>query len=114
MSDTPILGRAELREDVYVANADGNPERYSDTSTGSSSGSGSGSTTPRWLGITNGVVDTLTNIYDNIVSPIMNGGGKYSGQVSIESQKKDNTVTYLIVGGVIVVALVLILKFVKK
>lgn len=110
MSDTPILGRAELREDVYVANADGG----SSTSSGTNTSTGSGSTTPGWLGITNGVVDILTRIYDNIVSPIMNGGGKYSGQVSIEAQKKDNTVTYLVVGGVIIVALVLILKFVKK
>lgn len=112
MSDTPILGRAELREDVYVANADGGSSTSSGTNT--NSGSGSGSSSGGGIGIANGVTDILIRIYDNIVSPIMNGGGKYSGQVSIEPQKKDNTVTYLIGGGVIVVALVLILRFVKK
>ena len=40
---------------------------------------------------------------------------KNSGQVGMEfEEKKDNTLTYVIVGGVAIVAIVLIMKYAKK
>lgn len=66
-----------------------------------------------WWNIADNLADTVVKIYDGIVDPILFGGGKYTGEVSIR-QEKDNTAKYLIIGGVIIVALVLIMKYVKK
>lgn len=91
------------------ANADGENNNSNDNNNFNSGGD-------KWqkgLGIANGVTDILVRIYDGIVDPILFGGGKYNGQVTIQ-QQKDNTTKYLIVGGVIIVALVLIIQFAKK
>lgn len=66
-----------------------------------------------WWNIADSLADTVVKIYDGIVDPILFGGGKYNGEVSIR-QEKDNTAKYLIIGGVIIVALVLVMRYVKK
>lgn len=106
-TNTPIP-QASFASARFVANADG--ESNSNDNSNSNSG---GDKWQKGLGIANGVTDILVRIYDGIVDPILFGGGKYNGQVTIQ-QQKDNTTKYLIVGGVIIVALVLIIQFAKK
>lgn len=93
-----------------LANADGKSNNNSDS--GKDEDKDSGKKTP-WWNIADSLADTVVKIYDGIVDPILFGGGKYTGEVSIR-QEKDNTAKYLIIGGVIIVALVLIMKYVKK
>lgn len=93
-----------------LANADGESNNNSDSD--KDSGKDNGKKTP-WWNIADSLADTVVKIYDGIVDPILFGGGKYTGEVSIR-QEKDNTAKYLIIGGVIIVALVLIMKYVKK
>lgn len=91
------------------ANADGNNNSDSDKD----SSKDNEKKTP-WWDIVDSLADTVVNLYDGVVDPILFGGkGKYTGEVSIK-QEKDNTAKYLIIGGVIIVALVLIMQYVKK
>lgn len=90
----------------FIANADG------ESNSNDNSKDGNEKKTP-WWNIADSLADTVVKIYDGIVDPILFGGGKYTGEVSIR-QEKDNTAKYLIIGGVIIVALVLIMKYVKK
>lgn len=56
-----------------------------------------------------GIADTIIKIFDKIVSPIFgwkNGGG---GSYTIQSEK-DNTLTYLLIGAVVVVLIVLLMR----
>lgn len=97
----------KTRKAAGFANADGN------TSSGSTSSSSE--TQPhKWVADVKGIGDVLVNLYENIVNPILYGGGKYSGSVNIQAKQESNTMQYLIVGGVIIVALVLLLKYTKK
>lgn len=100
----------KTRKAVGFANADGNT---SSTNSGSSS-STSGTQPHQWVADVKGIGDVLVNLYENIVNPILYGGGKYSGSVNIQAKQENNTMQYLIVGGVIIVALVLLLKYTKK
>lgn len=107
-AETPIPPQVS-----FVANADGNPSRYNtDDEEDESKDDNKEKKTPWWQ-ILDSVADTAVGIYDGIVNPILFGGGKYTGNVTIK-QEKDNTTKYLIIGGVIIVALVLIMKYVKK
>lgn len=108
-TNTPIP-QASFAAARFVANADGESNNNSDS--GKDENKDSGKKTP-WWNIADSLADTVVKIYDGIVDPILFGGGKYTGEVSIR-QEKDNTAKYLIIGGVIIVALVLIMKYVKK
>lgn len=92
-----------------LANADG---ESNNSDSGKDEDKDSGKKTP-WWNIADSLADTVVKIYDGIVDPILFGGGKYTGEVSIR-REKDNTAKYLIIGGIIIVALVLIMKYVKK
>lgn len=93
-----------------LANADGESNTNSDSD--KDSGKNNDKKTP-WWNIVDSLADTVVNLYDGVVDPILFGGGKYTGEVSIK-QEKDNTAKYLIIGGVIIVALVLVMRYVKK
>lgn len=93
-----------------LANADGESNTNSDS--GKDEDKDSGKKTP-WWNIADSIADTVVKIYDGVVDPILFGGGKYTGEVAIK-QEKDNTAKYLIIGGVIIVALVLVMRYVKK
>lgn len=103
----------KTRKAAGFANADGNTSSTSSTSSGSTS-SNSGTQPHQWVADVQGIGDVLVNLYENIVNPILYGGGKYSGSVNIQAKQESNTMQYLIVGGVIIVALVLLLKYTKK
>lgn len=96
---------------AVLANADGNTS--SSSSSGSSSSS-SGTQPHQWVADVQGIGDVLVNLYEKIVNPILYGGGKYTGSFNIQAKQESNTMQYLIVGGVIIVALVLLLKYTKK
>ena len=100
----------KIRKAAGFANADGNT---SSTNSGSTS-SNSGTQPHQWVADVKGIGDVLVNLYENIVNPILYGGGKYTGSFNIEAKQESNTMQYLIVGGVIIVALVLLLKYTKK
>lgn len=92
-----------------LANADGESNNNSD----SGKDDKDDKKTP-WWNIVDSLADTVVNLYDGVVDPILFGGkGKYTGEVAIK-QEKDNTAKYLIIGGVIIVALVLVMRYVKK
>lgn len=112
-ANTPIPPQASFAS-ARLANADGesNNNSDSDKDSGKDNGKDNGKKTP-WWNIADSIADTVVKIYDGVVDPILFGGGKYTGEVSIR-QEKDNTAKYLIIGGVIIVALVLIMKYVKK
>lgn len=103
-ANTPIP--PQVSQVSFVANADGG-------SNSNDNGKDSNEKKTPWWNIADSLADTVVKIYDGIVDPILFGGGKYTGEVSIR-QEKDNTAKYLIIGGVIIVALVLIMKYVKK
>ena len=105
-TNTPIPPQAS-----FVANADGENSNSNNDNNSNASG---GDKWQKGIGIAKGISDILIGIYDGIVDPILFGGGKYNGQVTIQQQQKDNTTKYLIVGGVIIIALVLIMQFTKK
>ena len=105
------LRSATDRDNFILANADGNTSSRS--SSGSSSSS-SGTQPHQWVADVQGIGDVLVNLYEKIVNPILYGGGKYTGSFNIEAKQESNTMQYLIVGGVIIVALVLLLKYTKK
>lgn len=107
-ANTPIP--PQVSQVSFVANADGESNTNSDSD--KDSGKDNDKKTP-WWNIADSIADTVVKIYDGVVDPILFGGGKYTGEVSIR-QEKDNTAKYLIIGGVIIVALVLIMKYVKK
>lgn len=109
-NNTPIPATASFAS-ARFANADG--ESNSNNNNNNNSGNSSEDKWQKGIGIAKGISDILVGIYDGIVDPILFGGGKYNGQVTIQ-QQKDNTTKYLIVGGVIIVALVLIIQFAKK
>ncbi len=107
-NNTPIPPQASFAS-ARFANADGESNNNNNNNSNASG-------EDKWqkgIGIAKGISDILIGIYDGIVDPILFGGGKYNGQVTIQ-QQKDNTTKYLIVGGVIIVALVLIMQFTKK
>lgn len=106
-ANTPIP--PQVSQVSFVANADGGSNSNDN---GKDSKDSNEKKTP-WWNIADSLADTVVKIYDGIVDPILFGGGKYTGEVSIR-QEKDNTAKYLIIGGVIIVALVLIMKYVKK
>lgn len=100
----------KTRKAAGFANADGNTSNTSSSSSSSSSG-----TQPhQWVADVQGIGDVLVNLYEKIVNPILYGGGKYTGSFNIQAKQESNTMQYLIVGGVIIVALVLLLKYTKK
>lgn len=103
-ANTPIP--PQVSQVSFVANADG-------ASNSNDNNKDSNENKTPWWNIADSLADTVVKIYDGIVDPILFGGGKYTGEVSIR-QEKDNTAKYLIIGGVIIVALVLIMKYVKK
>lgn len=103
-ANTPIP--PQVSQVSFVANADGE-------SNSNDNGKDSNEKKTPWWNIADNLADTVVKIYDGVVDPILFGGGKYTGEVSIR-QEKDNTAKYLIIGGVIIVALVLIMKYVKK
>lgn len=94
----------ELLEETY--------ERE-DAKNGSSNSSGSGKDIDDYVKTADGITDVLVKLFDNIVSPIFNFGGKGTGQVNIVKEK-DNTLTYLLIGVVIVVVIILLMRFAKK
>lgn len=106
-ANTPIP--PQVSQVSFVANADGG----SNSNDNGKDGKDSNEKKTPWWNIADSLADTVVKIYDGIVDPILFGGGKYTGEVSIR-QEKDNTAKYLIIGGVIIVALVLIMKYVKK
>lgn len=103
-ANTPIP--PQVSQVSFVANADG------ESNSNDNNKDSNEKKTP-WWNIADSLADTVVKIYDGIVDPILFGGGKYTGEVSIR-QEKDNTAKYLIIGGIIIVALVLIMKYVKK
>ncbi len=105
--NTPIPPQEVYTPVPYIANADGGNSTSSTSSTSSKD-------TP-WWNITDKLADTAVKLYDGIIDPIFFGSkaGRYQGDYTFTKQK-DNTATYLIIGGVIIVALVMILKYVKK
>lgn len=105
-ANTPIPPQVSFAPARFVANADG------ESNSNDNNKDSNEKKTP-WWNIADSLADTVVKIYDGIVDPILFGGGKYTGEVSIR-QEKDNTAKYLIIGGVIIVALVLIMKYVKK
>ena len=105
-TNTPIPTTASFASARFVANADG------ESNSNDNNKDSNEKKTP-WWNIADSLADTVVKIYDGIVDPILFGGGKYTGEVSIR-QEKDNTAKYLIIGGIIIVALVLIMKYVKK
>lgn len=94
----------ELLEETY--------ERE-DAKNGSSNSSESGKDIDDYVKTADGITDVLVKLFDNIVSPIFNFGGKGTGQVNIVKEK-DNTLTYLLIGVVIVVVIILLMRFAKK
>lgn len=108
-TNTPIPPQASFAS-ARFANADGESNTNSDSD--KDSGKNNDKKTP-WWNIADSIADTVVKIYDGVVDPILFGGGKYTGEVSIR-QEKDNTAKYLIIGGVIIVALVLVMRYVKK
>lgn len=70
--------------------------------------------TPAWVGITESIADTAINLFDGIVKPLLGISSTSTGGVTIETEQKDSTMKYLIIGAVIIVAIVLIMKFAKK
>lgn len=109
-ANTPIPPQVSFASARFVANADGESNNNNNNNNSDDSG---GNKWNKGIGIAKGISDILIDLYDGIVDPILFGGGKYTGEVSIR-QEKDNTAKYLIIGGVIIVALVLIMKYVKK
>lgn len=116
-----------LKKYNYTANVVGNlpdtsgldpdkvKETFGNVTGGSSSSSSSSSSKAPWWGIVDSLANTVTGLFDNIVKPIMGiTDTKNSGQVGMEFEEKDNTLTYVIVGGIIIVAIVLIMKYAKK
>ena len=107
-TNTPIP-QASFASARFVSNADGESNNNSD----SGKDDKDDKKTP-WWNIVDSLADTVVNLYDGVVDPILFGGkGKYTGEVAIK-QEKDNTAKYLIIGGVIIVALVLVMRYVKK
>lgn len=95
----------ELLEETY--------ERE-DAKNGSDSSSSSGKKNiDDYVKTADGITDVLVKLFDNIVSPIFNFGGKGTGQVNIVKEK-DNTLTYLLIGVAIVVIIILLMRFAKK
>lgn len=72
------------------------------------------SSSPVWVGITESIADTAINLFDGIVKPLLGIGSTGTGGVTIETEQKDSTMKYLIIGAVIIVAIVLIMKYIKK
>lgn len=72
------------------------------------------SSTPAWVGITESIADTAINLFDGIVKPLLGISSTGTSGVTIETEQKDSTMKYLIIGAVIIVAVVLIMKFAKK
>lgn len=98
----------ELLEETYEReDAKNNSNNSSDNS------SGSGKNIDDYVKTADGITDVLVKLFDNIVSPIFNFGGKGTGQVNIVKEK-DNTLTYLLIGVVIVVIIILLMRFAKK
>ena len=107
-----------LKKYKYTANVVGDLPDTSELDgdvTGGSSSSSSSSKTP-WWNVVDSIANTVTGLFDNIVKPLIGiTDTKNSGQVGMEfEEKKDNTLTYVIVGGVAIVAIVLIMKYAKK
>lgn len=112
-----------LKKYNYTANVVGNlpdtsgldPDKVKETFGNVTGGSSSSSSKTPWWGIVDSLANTVTGLFDNIVKPIMGiTDTKNSGQVGMEFEEKDNTLTYVIVGGIIIVAIVLIMKYAKK
>lgn len=78
-----------------------------------SNSSGSGKNIDDYVKTADGITDVLVKLFDNIVSPIFNFGGKGTGQVNIVKEK-DNTLTYMLIGVAIVVIIILLMRFAKK
>ena len=111
-SNTPIPPQASFAS-ARFANADGESNNNNNNNNNNNSDASGEDKWQKGIGIAKGISDILIGIYDGIVDPILFGGGKYNGQVTIQ-QQKDNTTKYLIVGGGIIIALVLIMQFTKK
>ena len=94
----------ELLEETY--------ERE-DAKNNSNNSSESGKDIDDYVKTADGITDVLVKLFDNIVSPIFNFGGKGREQVNIVKEK-DNTLTYLLIGVVIVVVIILLMRFAKK
>lgn len=87
-----------------------------DAKNGSSEDSGnSGTTALSWV---DGITDSVIRLWQNIGSPIFFGSGAgSSGDVApgqIVTTETRSTVKYLIIGLILIVAIVLIMRYVKK
>lgn len=109
---TPMIERtigATQEHTAGWANADGKTDS---NNTGNSSNS---DTNPhKWVFDVKGIADALCNVYEKIVNPLLYSNGKYAGNFTIGAKQENNTIQYLVVGGVIIVALVLVLKYTQK
>lgn len=102
----------DLKPNVTIDDVLGDLYEQEDGKSGGSSSSSSG--TPVWVGVTESIADTAINIFDGIIKPLLGIGSTNTNGVTIETSEKGNTMKYLIIGIVIIVAIILIMKFVKK
>lgn len=67
----------------------------------------------KWTQNVDSIVDSASKLFGNIIAPIFGWDGQPSNTYIVPNSK-ENITKYIIIGVVIIVALVLLLKFVKK